>query len=248
MNWGTIVAGLLTDMGRPPSDSDKVKRCVVNAIRQHADEHFWFNELSFNFTTTINVSAYDEATSGFPKGLVSIQGELLFLDLAGVATQRYPLYRRTQEFIESCRAGVGYVAQPEQFAYYAKRLELYPTPDTSTHIIRGRAVVDQWSPIVRYESSVWKFYKPLTTSFVVGNEMVDAYPTGGDTNPWLTDADDMIALYAQYLFWSQMAQATDGQDQRAQMAYVAALASHQEKTSALLGPFQIEPYPIGAGY
>lgn len=245
MNWGTIIAGLLADTGRGVVESDRLKRAVVLAIRQHADEHFWFNEVSFSFATVANQSAYTEGTLGFPNGLVSILGQNLFIDLAGSSSSRYAMHRRAQEYLENCRASATYVAPPEIFALFNKSLELYPTPDTSTHIIRGRAVVDQWTPIVRYEAGAWKFYKPLTTSFIAGNLIADDYPTGGDTNPWLTDADDVISLYAQYLYWSQMAQANDGQDQKALAAYVAALASLQEKTSNLGMPFELEPYPIG---
>jgi hypothetical protein len=248
-NWSTIVQRVLSSSGKPSNQADKVKLALVDAFDHHRHDHFYFNEIDFNFALVDNTSAYGETTAGFPKELLSIVGEFLFVDIDNDASSRFPVARRTQEELELCRAGGGaYTAQPDLWAFFNRQIQLYPTPNSNTDVLRGRALVDQWVPIVRYESGVWRFYKPLTTTFTSTEELGIDYPTGGDLNPWLTEtqAAAMLRHYSEYLLWSQTWQATDGQDQQALMAYTQARHSLESRSMSMGGPLQVEPYPIGS--
>jgi hypothetical protein len=246
MNWGTLCQEVLADAGRPASELDRVKLKLIDAMARHRAEHYWFNEIPFNFTLTAGTDSYDETTVGFPAGLVGVLGDSVFVDLAGSASSRYAVTRSTIDYLERCRASGPFSGQPEVWALSSRKLELYPSPADSTDVLRGRAFVDQWVPIKRY-SAGWKFYLPGTTVFNVGNELTDAYPASPATNPWITEAHEMIRLYATYLLWSQVWQATDGQDQKALQAYVEARSVHDDRTRSYLGVLQIEPYPMGGG-
>lgn len=248
MNWGTLYQRILLTSGQPANQADRVKQALVDALSHHRHDRFYFSQTPFNFTLSASTAAYGEATAGFPKELVEVIGDHLFLDRGGLATDRHPLDRVSQEELALRQAADGgSTSQPEVWAFFNREIHLYPTPDSSTDIVRGRGFVDQWVPIVRYEAAVWKYYKPLTTSFIGGNELTDAYPTGGDLNPWLTEdaAAAMLRHYAEYLLWSQAWQANDGQDTKALNAYTVARHSVEARTQALLSVLQIEPYPIG---
>lgn len=247
MNWGTLVQKILLSSGQPANQADHVKNALIEAMDELRHEHFWFNEVAFNFTLTAGTSQYGVATSGFPTGLLKILGEYLFLDLAGSADSRYPIERRDHEYIEAMRAAGPFQAQPELWSFFNQEIHLYPTPSSSTDVLRGRAVVDQWVPISRYESGAWKFYKPSTTSFVVGNELTDAYPASPDVNPWIsnTEVAAMIRHYAENRLWSTYWQATDDQADRSLLAFTQARAAVESRTTQLLAPLQIAPYPIG---
>jgi hypothetical protein len=249
VNWGTSYQRILLSSGKPANQADHVKHALIDALDHHRHDQFYFNALAFNFTLTASTANYGEATTGFPKELISVVGEHLYLDRAGVASDRYPLARVSQEELELCQsAGGAYTAQPEIWAFFNREIHFYPTPDSSTDVVRGRAYVDQWVPILRFETPNWKYYKPLTTSFIAPNELTDTYPvTPLDLNPWFTEsgAAAMIRHYAEYLVWSQHWQANDGQDQKALMAYTQARHALESRSSSMLAPLQVEPYPIG---
>lgn len=248
MNWGTIAHRILSQAGQPVNQLDKVKLALIDALSHHRHDQLYFNQLFFFFNTVDGTPNYGEATSGFPKELIEIVGEYLFLDVNGVAGNRQPIERRTMEELELSRVGgTGDEGQPEIWAYSEREIHFHPTPDASTHIISGRAYVDQWVPIPLWVGGTWKFYKPLTTTFDASAELDDDYPTSPDTNPWLTEdhASAMLRHYAEYLLWSQTWQAEDQQDQKALLAYTQARYSLEERSSSLGGPLQVEPYPIG---
>lgn len=246
MNWGTLYQRLLLSSGQPANQADHVKQAIIDALDHHRHDKFYFNSLAFNFTLTASTANYGEATSGFPKELIEFVGEYLYVDIGGSADQRYPVRRVSQEELELSRAdGGAHEAQPEIWSYFNRELHFYPTPDSSTDVIRGRAYVDQWVPKASYEAAVWKYYKPLEA--IGGAVLTDDYPTGGDLNPWLTESQvaSLIRHYAEYLLWSQHWQATDGQDQKALMAYTQARHSLEQRTTAMQAPLQVEAFPIG---
>lgn len=239
MNWGTLYQKILFSSGKPANQADQVKHAIVNALAHHRHQLTYFSQVRFNFTLTASQANYGSATAGFPAGLIAITGEHLFLDRAGAASDRHPLERASQEELELLEAGNGgSTSQPERWAYFGGELHFFPTPDSSTDVIRGRAFVDRWVPIVRYEAPVWKYYKPLTTSFVLGNELTDDYPASPDENPWLTEdvAAAAIQHYAEYLLWSNVWQANDGQEQKALLAYTQAGYSIDARTTLLTSP------------
>lgn len=242
MDWGTLVQEIIEESGRPSSETTRVKLKLCDAIAKHRAEHFWFNEVAWSFNLVAGTDSYGEATVGFPAGLVTIPRGSVYVDLAGSASSRYDLRAVSIEHLEALRASGPFSGEPDTWAFYAGKLELYPTPSSAADVLRGRAIVDRWNPIKKYSGGAWKFYKPLTTSFVVGNELTDAYPSAPDENPWVTEAADMIRAYALYLLWSQVWQATDDQAQRAMQFYLEARASHEDRTRSMTAPPRVEPY------
>src|SRR5690606_15627196 len=117
---------------------------------------------NFTFTLTQSKYAYSFADANLVDP-VQIVGEYLYLNRGGSSDERHPILRVSMAELEYCRSdGGAYESQPEVWAVFGKSILLYPTPDSSTDIVTGRAYVDQWVPIVRYESGTWKYYKPGT--------------------------------------------------------------------------------------
>lgn len=247
MNWGTIVQELLSDTSRPSSDSDRVKLAICDAIDQHAHETYFFQEQRFSITLAASTKAYGESTAGFPKGAVTFLDDHLFLTPEGkTADAMVPIDRVSQGEIEDRRSCGGLQeSQPFLWSVWARQIELYPTPEAE-HTLEGRVYAHPGAPIKLYTGGAWKFYKPFTTSFVVGNEMTDAYPSSPDTNSWFVQGEgyQLIRWYAAYLLWVvwQTGSSAAGEANAALQRYAEVKATLEDKTARLRAPIDIEPF------
>lgn len=245
-----MVEEILSDTGRPSSDSTRVKLKICDALDAHRNEHFFFNEADFSFTTVINVDSYDTVTGGVPATLTKILGKYLFLDRLGVATDRWRVVRKSREYMDRLRSGSTPSGQPEVYAWFGSKIELYPKADASGHIVRGRGSFDPGLIIKRFDTagSAWKFYKPATTSFVIGNEVGDDYPNGADVNFWFqtptvqqSPGYTLIRWYAEYLLFSGVWQDTTGRGDRALQRYVELRAHIEDQSFNRSAPMEVAP-------
>jgi hypothetical protein len=109
-------------------------------------------------------------------------------------------------------------------------------------------VVKPGVPIKRNEAGTWKFYKPWTTSFVLGNEIADTYPTSPDANAWFTEplAFSTIGYFAEYLLWASSWHGTKGQQQQALELYLGFLSELEDRSLKLGEARSVEPMNLGA--
>lgn len=239
-DWGTLRQNLVDQAG-DGRDADDVQRAMVDAIAHESSEHYFFNEQRFSFATVDGQQTYGTA-DGVPVGIVSFISQWLFLDVGQDADDRHPIRKETMQWIDTARAGASAGDQPEAWAYFDEKIELWPDPGSTTHDVRGRVVVQPGVPSYVYSGGSWSFKKPD------GTAMTDDYPDSGsgEANAWLTDdqAYRVIRSYAEYLLYSGTWHATKNQDQKALQRYLE-FKEKLEDRMATHRPHRIEPYPLG---
>jgi hypothetical protein len=243
--WATLYNDILRSTNRPPGDADKAKGAIVDAIVKHRSEAFSCQDKDWSFPTIAGTPGYGESTSGFPVGLVEIIGEVS-LEIGQSADSVVILPRVTWAQMQALRSIHGTLqGQPYAYSYWNGKIELDPFPDT-VHNVKGQAKVAPFEVLRRWDtaSSSFKWYKPLTTSFVIGSELTDDYPTGGDLNPYLTDPAlyAMIRAYAEYLLYVHVLHAQDDRPDRALQRYLEAYGVVNEQTVRREVPRFVEPF------
>ena len=247
--WATMYQEIASDLGGGRSNATdlvKIKTAIIDAIESHRAQHFFFNEASFSFATVDGTSAYGESVSGFPDNLIRLLGDYLYLDIDQDSDQRQEVRIVSIMEIQQARIGSEVKSHPEIAAFFDEQLELWPTPD-DVHDVVGRCVVDVGSPIKKWVTSEFKFYKPdqLVT------EMDDDYPDPGsaEENFWFGDSlgYGLIKHFALYLLYSGVYKATDGQDQRALVRSLGYKQEIEQRTALLTAPRRVRPYGLDDG-
>jgi hypothetical protein len=234
-----MVEEILSDAGRPSGDSTKVKLAIVAAVDRHRDQSFFFNERTFEFPTVDGQSAYGEADSGFPRGLIHVIGELTLL-VAQDSTSPTTLPRIAFEKMQDLRAlQAATEAQPEAWSYFNRKIELYPTPDATVHTITGAALVDVGTITKRYNSatSAWEFFQPWEPAVA----MTDDYPSAAQDNAWFREGYELIKAYALTVLYGEKLHTQDGRLESARIRYLEALDALQSRGNRLTAPMYIEP-------
>lgn len=240
MDWQTMVRDIQEDAGKGSDSStgtsDLIKRHIIDAIAAQRHLRLWFTEASFSVTTVAGQAAYGHGVSAnhLPVDCLSIHGDRLDIDIAGLSTQREHLAWVPIEKMRDMRRRDGYTATPDVYTYYGQKLELYPTPDTSTHIIRGLCVLDVGTLKRRYTGAAWAFYlndgvTPITSTY---------------TSPWFDYERGyyIVRHYALYLLYSGVWQGASGQADRAIQKYGEYLANARELSVAKTSPRSIEAW------
>jgi hypothetical protein len=247
--WRTMFEEVLANTGRPNNASEVVraKLAIVSAIKQHVGEGFSFNETSFEFDTVSGQVFYGEADAGVPRGMFELVGALR-LYVAGDTSSIVALPRKSLQEFRGLQVGHAGGGQPECFTVWAGRIALFPTPDATVHTIAGdsHALDGAGLIISRHDGTAFKFYKPGTTSFVVGNEVVDAYPDpgAGEVNAWFGEGYDMVRCYAEYILYAQVYHAKDRRADAALTRYLEAKSALEQRSTRLAMPRQIDAYEL----
>lgn len=249
-NWGTLTQELLQDGQKPDgtNETPRIQRAIVDSIALHSRERMFFMEKRGSLTLLQGQDSYGLGVGAnlLPPDLLSISGKTIDIDIGGDVNQRWAVAWKPAEAIDSLRRRQAFVGFPDYFGFYGNNIELWPKPNATGDVLRFRYLAAPGVPIKRFEGSAWVFYKPFTTSFVVGNVMTLAYPdpTVPETNSWFdtTVGYNVIRHHALYKLWSGPWRGSADQAQAQQVLYVEALTSLKEWSTRKSAPRQVQPY------
>ena len=142
----------------------QVNLAIQSAIAYYQRCRFYFNESrAQTFSTVASQEYYGTADNTNIPNLSKI--DTLVISVNGV---RYPLTVQPWDMLEQKASTTTSLGQPDEYAYYAQQIRLYPIPDGSYTI--------QISGLIRFA----------------------ALSADGDTNDWVTDGEELIRARAKW--------------------------------------------------
>lgn len=232
----TLRKMIMEELDRP-NDSTYVDRAIVEALRYHRADHFWFNEGYFELVTTQGQWAYD-----LPADFIRQIGHVYFTR-ASSPTDRKVLRNKTSDYVEQARylgtdpdhwgtweSGMS-SGTPSCYALYDGQLVLSPMADTTGDKINGRYVRDLGIPTVLYDGSNWQLYLPNTSS----TTLPATY-----TNDWYKDGQDLIRTRTNYILYTRYYKNPDAA-QSAAMENAEALVRMRTEFTRRRSPRTIRP-------
>lgn len=264
-NWGTLVQEIAQEAGKSAAnDGDDIKLAICDAVRQMQGQEFWWQEAAGNFATSAGIYSYDDKTLGTTQlRRISRFLDNLTVDVAGSTSDRRELVRVTMEEMDRLRDGGGLsiTGVPSRWAYHgrpgvygpvagqrhaSRSIELYPVPDTSTHIVNYRFMAASAPPGRSYSGGVWSFTQP-ETSVTSGSPaaMNDAYPDSASQEDFWFDPRfgyDMVKWYALHLLFNGRWRGQGGQAERYMSKHLEAIARSKYHTDGKSWPTHIAPW------
>ena len=152
-DYGTMIARIADEMARPELVA-RIPSAIQAAIRHYEGERFWFKEGESTALTVIGQANY-----ALPSDF--IEPDILTVTESAEAF-RYTLKRRSWAWLRSNEVLTDTTSRPDNWAYYADQIWLYPQPD--------------------------KVYT-LTMSFL---QRLDTLSAFSDTNDWMTHGEELI--------------------------------------------------------
>jgi hypothetical protein len=168
-------------------DDTTINRAICKAARFQRDTRRYFSERTFSFALTQGTSSYAPG-NGPPLDLVEIVGPVLYLLVNGSEDDKRQVWRVTSREYDARTVGGTSQSEPTIFDFWAGKLRLYPTPDSTSYLLTGRYVRDLGVPEVRYEGGSFKFYAPPDGVRQMSTDELDAY-----TSDWF----DYVGAYHQ---------------------------------------------------
>lgn len=142
--------------------SAQITKAIKSAIQHYERRRFYFNETrDIEFSLSDGQEFYSSADNPDIPRIVDIDRVTVT-----VSNNRYTLTPRTYGYLESISAGVERSSIPEDYAYYAEQLRIYPIPNQNA---------------------------PVRVSGVVRLSTLSA---STDSNAWTTDAEELIRTHA----------------------------------------------------
>ena len=141
--------------------TQQIKKAIVTAVKHYERRRFYFCESSFSISTVAGQYIYttdDVAAIATSPSIERLSGTF--------NGNRRPLTKRPWDFIDDLQVTTLVRAQPEDWGYRAKAIQLYPTPD---------AVY-----------TLTAYNVPRLTEL----------SADGDTNAWTEDAEELIRTHA----------------------------------------------------
>lgn len=113
---------IATDLKRSGISSD-IDRAINKALQYYETEDFWFSEKTGTFSTVANQQSYTTSDTGIT--------DILKINKMTVTKNniRYVLNPRTFQYIRDINGNTSYKAYPADYALWADKIWLYPTPD-----------------------------------------------------------------------------------------------------------------------
>jgi hypothetical protein len=243
--WGSLVREILETANKSSStvaESDRVKRAIVEALELFRAENFLTLEVYWSVTLLSgqrnysaqpnNPLAYPYAIT--PVNLTSIEGQTIDLDRGGNPNTRWELLEAPAEEFDVYNRYYNYISQPDYWMWFNQQLWLYPVPDLTGDIVRGRGVIDAGVPGMAWSGSAWSYTKPQIGLTTDGAAMTDDYPNpangggAGEYHFWIGDGGyQTLKWYVLYTLYQGVWQGRDG-------AISGALANYTEKMQALV--------------
>lgn len=125
-NYGDLQTQVASDLKR--SDlTTSIATEILNAIRDHGAERFWFNETrSYTLSLAAGTSGYSLASSGSVQEFVRIDR----IDVAIGTSQNVKLTWVSPDEMENLYASPS-TGQPARWTRYADQVRIHPTPGSS---------------------------------------------------------------------------------------------------------------------
>lgn len=168
---GETMAAIADDLDDTTGEyTSQIRSAILGAIRWGERTLYYFNQTrDVTFPTVQGQAWYDAADNAQIPTLVRVEFAYV-IDAGGQLTD---LKRVTQEEIEVLAGTPVNPSRPISYAYFARKLRLYPAPDAGPYTIRL-----QLSP-----------YR------------LNVLAADSDTNAWLSEAYDMIKARAKYIVY-----------------------------------------------
>lgn len=158
--FGTMQDRIADEIARTDLTT-QIKRAIQTVIRHYERERFFFNENQATFTTSISQEYYQESDFASAPSIVEIDSMRVTKN-----GSTYTLLRRDFAYIDSIQSNSAYTGTPTDYAYYNKKIRLYPIPDAANVMVVSHVT------------------KPATLSATT------------DTNAWMTEGEEMVRLKA----------------------------------------------------
>ncbi|MGI9489092.1 MAG: hypothetical protein ACR2RF_25045 [Geminicoccaceae bacterium] len=158
-DYGTMIARIADELSSPVI-VNRIPNAIQAAIRYFESERFWFNEGESTASTVISQASYAMPTDFLEPDLLTLTDT--------DENVRYILTRRPWEWLRSHLIDPDTVARPDDWAYYADQIWLFPIPD--------------------------QVYT-LTLSFLKRQSALSAYT---DTNDWMVHGEELIRSRAKW--------------------------------------------------
>jgi len=158
-NLGLMTARINDELGDARS-SGRIPNAIQAAIRFYESERFWFNEGESCASTVVDQQAYATPTDYLEPDSLTVTDT--------VEDVRYTLTRRSWSWIRLHLIDQDTKTRPDDWAYYADQIWLYPVPD--------------------------QVYT-LTMSYLKRLDTLSAFT---DTNEWMTHGEELIRSRAKW--------------------------------------------------
>jgi hypothetical protein len=159
-SFGNMVRQILEDC-HLLVDEAKVKRKIIDSIRFHASNRYWWSDREFQFALTAGVASYAPGDGyGLPGDLQEIVGDRMKLWYGGDEAQAQPVCYLTQGEFDDRRESDTTAGTPDGWTFFGNRLKLIPTPNSSTDIITAPYVVNVGVPKYRWNGTTYDFLTP----------------------------------------------------------------------------------------
>lgn len=154
--------------------SSQIKKAIVSAVAFYADRNFWFTQTSFTFATVQGQRSYTSSDAAAIATSPSI--EILNGSFNSTRTE---LIKRSFEFIDAKTSQLTSYGEPEEWAYRAQTIWLYPIPDAAY--------------------TITAYHVPTLT----------ALSADSDENAWTSDAEELIRTHAKLDLIENVIRASD---------------------------------------
>lgn len=147
-SFGDMKTRIADELDRSDLTS-QIAKAIQSAIAHYERRHFYFNESSFTFSTVAGQETYTSAAAA----AIGTAAEIQRLNGSFYST-RTPLFKRAWEDLDDVSGQTTSYAQPEDWAYRAYAIRLYPIPDRS-YVITGYHVARYSALSADGDSNVW---------------------------------------------------------------------------------------------
>lgn len=121
---GTMEDRIADELARSDLAS-QIRKSIVTAVNHYEREPWWFLEGRSNtFNTVAAQEFYTSSDAAFIANIQSVDAMTIT-----ISSNRYPLNRRQYREIEAASILATSYGQPQDYAYYARQIRLYPIPD-----------------------------------------------------------------------------------------------------------------------
>jgi hypothetical protein len=258
--WGSLVREVLETANKSTSttgESDRVKRAIIEALELFRARNFLTLEVYWSVTLLNgqknyaaqpqNPLAYPYAIT--PVNLIAVEGQTIDLDRGGNSLTRWELEHIPIEEFDIFNRYYNYVSQPDYWAWFDQQLWLYPIPDQTGDIVRGRGVIDAGVPGAAWSGSAWSYTKPAIGLTTDGAAMTDDYPNpanGGGTGEqhfWIGDGGyQTLKEYVLYTLFQGVWQGRDGVIAAHKALFDEKMQALVERHSRAQAARQVQPY------
>ena len=183
-SYGDMIDRIKFELDRSVSSEDEyIRKAIISAIDTYKTERFRWNEKRLTFSTSSGNDSYASNFQRVDNVTVHDIGDVVQVDWvmvqpSGTTDRQYDLRRLDGKAIEALSANAT-SGQPYYWDLNSDAIRIYPTPDAA-HDIQFQALVD------------------------VNSLVYNSTTSGGTTNPWFNEAEEMIrarALSNCYTYW-----------------------------------------------